>query len=47
MPGTTSRRSWNSAKQADDLQEALAAKSAIGDGQLERPRRGPFRAGSL
>jgi hypothetical protein len=47
MRWRTSRRTWNSANQEGDLQEAPGAESAIRDGQLERQSRGPFRAGGL
>jgi hypothetical protein len=47
MRWSTSRRSWNSANQEGDLEDALAAESAIGDDQPERQSRGPFRAGSV
>src|SRR5438094_28303 len=39
MRWSKSRRSWNSANQGSDLEEALAAQSAIGDDQLERQGR--------
>jgi predicted metalloprotease len=47
MRWSTTRRGWNSANQEDDLEEALASKSVIGDDQLKRQSRDPFRAGSL
>jgi predicted metalloprotease len=47
MRWSRSRRSWNRTNQERDLEEVLAAESAIGDDQLERQNHGPFRAGSL
>ena len=38
---------WDVANRESDLGEALAAQSAIGENQLQRQGRGPFRAGSL
>jgi hypothetical protein len=38
---------WDVANRESDRGEALAAQSAIGENQLQRQSRGPFRAGSL
>jgi hypothetical protein len=43
----TEHEYWDVANRERDLGEALAAQSAIGETQLQRQGRGPFRAGSL